>query len=255
LGDVPVDAAPWADCDVPRCEKRQLMILETRFSGARASVKARSYHAHMKFRLSLIATCLMFCACSGVPALPKTSSLVAVHAIDADGTPVAGAPEPEVVQLRSVETVAGTLHATMGNAAGAMPADKFNFAPTSSLVKGSEFKGVRTFAQQAKHLAANIYDFSSGVLGENPPVDTGKDDDGPDSVQTKEQVVAYVKGAFAYGHKALLSLTETNEMEQPQSGPRIGAGVWMMWHSMDHYGQMVEYPRMNGIVPPASRQP
>jgi hypothetical protein len=135
----------------------------------------------------------------------------------------------------------------------AMPADKFGFAPTNTLVKGSEFTGVRTFAQQAKHLAANIYDFSSAVLDEKPPVDTGKDNDGPDSVRTKEQVVAYVKGAFAYGHKALLSLTEANEMEQPKGGPRIGAATWMMWHSMDHYGQMVEYLRMNGIVPPASR--
>lgn len=136
----------------------------------------------------------------------------------------------------------------------AMPADKFNFAPTDIMIKGSEFKGVRTFGQQAKHLAASIYDFSSAVLGEKPPVDIGKDDDGPESVQTKEQVVAYVKGAFTYGHKALLSLTQANQMEQPGGTPRIGAAVWMMWHSMDHYGQMVEYLRMNGIIPPASRQ-
>ena len=135
----------------------------------------------------------------------------------------------------------------------AMPADKFNFAPSDIAIKGSEFKGVRTFAQQAKHLAANIYDFSSAVLGGKPPVDIGKGD-GPDSVQTKEQVVAYLKAAFAYGHRALLSLTRSNEMERPKGAPRIGAAVWMMWHSMDHYGQMVEYVRMNGIVPPATRQ-
>jgi hypothetical protein len=134
----------------------------------------------------------------------------------------------------------------------AMPAEKFNFAPSDALIKGGDFQGVRTFAQQAKHLAANIYDFSSAVLGEKPPADIGKGD-GPDSVQTKEQVLAYVKGAFAYGHKALLSLTEKNQMEQPRGAPRIHAAVWMMWHSMDHYGQMVEYLRMNGIVPPASR--
>jgi hypothetical protein len=102
--------------------------------------------------------------------------------------------------------------------------------------------------------AANIYDFSSAVLGEKPPVDTGKGD-GPDSVRTKDQVVAYVKGAFAYGHKALLSVTEKNQMDRLASGgPRIGSAVWMMWHSLDHYGQMVEYLRMNGTVPPASRQ-
>jgi hypothetical protein len=135
----------------------------------------------------------------------------------------------------------------------AMPADKFNFAPSNAATRGGEFTGVRTFAQQAKHLAANIYDFSSHVLGEKAPVDIGKGD-GPDSVQTKNQVVAYVKGAFAYGHKALLSVTQNNQMDGPAGAPRIGSAVWMMWHSMDHYGQMVEYLRMNGIVPPASRQ-
>jgi hypothetical protein len=137
----------------------------------------------------------------------------------------------------------------------AMPADKFNFAPSGAQIKGDEFKGVRTFAQQAKHLAANIYDFSAAVLGEKPPVDIGIGGEGPDSVQTKDRVVAYVKGAFVYGHKALLSVTQNNQMDlDAAGGPRIGAAVWMMWHSLDHYGQMVEYLRMNGIIPPASRQ-
>jgi len=133
----------------------------------------------------------------------------------------------------------------------AMPADKMNFAPTNG-----EFKGVRTFAQQAKHLAAFIYIASSALLGEKPPVDVGGED-GPDSVRTKEQVVAFVKGAFAYGHKALLSITEKNQMEnvpfEGQPTPRIRAAVFLAAHNSDHYGQMVEYIRMNGIIPPASR--
>jgi uncharacterized damage-inducible protein DinB len=136
------------------------------------------------------------------------------------------------------------------SAVEAMPADKFNFAPTAG-----EFKGVRTFAQQAKHLSAVIYMFSGAVLGEKPPADIGKGD-GPDSLRTKEQIIAYVKGAFAYGHKAVLSLHEKNQMDMVQGEgrqTRIGAVVFMMWHSMDHYGQMVEYLRMNGIIPPASR--
>ena len=133
----------------------------------------------------------------------------------------------------------------------AMPADKFNFAPANG-----EFKGVRTFAQQAKHLAAFIYFASSAILGEKPPVEIGGED-GPDSARTKDQVVAFVKGAFTYGHKALLSLNEKNQMENvPFEGrpmPRLGAATFIMYHSFDHYGQMVEYLRMNGIIPPASR--
>ncbi len=133
----------------------------------------------------------------------------------------------------------------------AMPADKFDFAPTAG-----EFKGVRTFGQQAKHLAAVIYGFSAGVLREKPPADTGNDEEGPASLRTKAEIVAYVKGALAYGHKALLSLNEQNELRDAGRGSNytpLYQASFLMAHSMDHYGQMVEYLRMNGIIPPASR--
>ena len=137
----------------------------------------------------------------------------------------------------------------------AMPADKINFAPNHG-----EFKGVRTFAQQAKHMATYIYMLSSSVLEQKPPVDIGKGDAGPDSVQTKEQITEYLKGAFAFGHKALNSITEKNQMDQV-AGPfpgskmaRIAAATFMMYHNFDHYVQMVVYARMNNVVPPASQR-
>ena len=133
----------------------------------------------------------------------------------------------------------------------AMPADKFNFAPTAG-----DFHGVRTFGQQAKHLAAVMYGFSAGVLGEKPPADTGQDEEGPASLRTKAEIVAYVKGALAYGHQALLSLNEKNELRNAERGGNrtpLYEATFFMSHSMDHYGQMVEYLRMNGIIPPASR--
>lgn len=141
----------------------------------------------------------------------------------------------------------------------AMPADKMNFAPSNSQIQGSEFTGVRTFGQQAKHLATYVYMLSSAVLEQKPPIDIGKGDAGPDSVRTKEEIVDYMKGAFAFGHKALQSITEKNEMDQvpgPFPGSkmaRLAAGVFMMYHNFDHYGQMVVYARINGVVPPASR--
>jgi uncharacterized damage-inducible protein DinB len=137
----------------------------------------------------------------------------------------------------------------------AMPADKFNFAPTAG-----EFKGVRTFAQQAKHMATVIYLMSSSILEQKAPVDTGKSDAGPESLQTKQQIVVYVKGAFSFGHRALLSLTEKNQMDMVASAigngkqARIASAVFMMYHSYDHYGQMVEYLRMNGLIPPSTQQ-
>ncbi len=135
----------------------------------------------------------------------------------------------------------------------AMPADKFSFAPTNG-----EFKGVRTFAQQSKHLAAVIYMVAAATLQEKPPVDLGGEN-GPENVQTKEQIVSFVQGAFDYAHKAMNGLTAENGLQMvksPFGGPdmaRAGAANIAIWHTMDHYGQMVVYARMSGVVPPASR--
>ena len=139
----------------------------------------------------------------------------------------------------------------ISSAVEAMPADKFDFAPSAG-----EFKGARTFGQQAKHLAAVMYQFSGGVLGEKAPVDLGKLNEGPESLRTKAEIVAYVKGALAYGHRAIPSLNDKNELnrvERSNQATPLYEAVFFMSHSMDHYGQMVEYLRMNGIVPPASR--
>jgi len=138
--------------------------------------------------------------------------------------------------------------------AEAMPADKYTFAPTSG-----EFKGVRTFGQQATHIATVIYEVSASVLGEKSPVDAGKNENGPASLKTKDEIVKYLKDAFAYGHKANGMLTSQNLMSLVTSAfgnekvPRLSMATVAVWHSYDHYGQMVVYARMNGVVPPASR--
>ena len=135
----------------------------------------------------------------------------------------------------------------------AMPDDKFNFAPTQG-----EFKGVRTFAQQAKHIAAVNYLLGSAILSEKPPVNLGSEN-GPDNITSKADVVKFLKDSFAYLHKALGSIDETNILGQVQSpfGPnkvsRMGLSLIAISHPFDHYGQMVEYLRMNRVVPPASR--
>jgi uncharacterized damage-inducible protein DinB len=134
-----------------------------------------------------------------------------------------------------------------------MPAEKFDFAPT----KG-EFKGVRTFALQARHVATVNYMIAAALLGEKAPVDV-KSENGPDDLKTREQIVKYVKDSFAYTHKALATVNDKNALEMidgPFGGKssRLGLASSTLWHSFDHYGQMVEYVRMNGIVPPASRR-
>ncbi len=136
-------------------------------------------------------------------------------------------------------------------AADAMPEDKFSFAPTNG-----EFKGVRTFAQEVKHVAAVNYIFGSTILGEKPPVDVGSEN-GPDSIKTKAEIMQFAKDSFAYLHKALASINDKNALDQVDlfgmKLTRIGLGAFSTAHPFDHYGQMVEYLRMNGIIPPASR--
>ena len=135
-------------------------------------------------------------------------------------------------------------------AANAMPDATFAFAPS----KGA-FSGVRTFAQQVTHLAAANYQLAAGTLGEEPPQGTDHES-APASVRTKAQVMAYLEGSFASLHRAAAALTEGNLSEPiPSKGNRTRLLMLIdaVVHSSDHYGQMVEYLRMNNIVPPASR--
>jgi hypothetical protein len=137
-------------------------------------------------------------------------------------------------------------------AAEAMPADKYDFAPNCP---GGDFKTVRTFAAQVRHLAqANYHLFHGwGVPGEIDPKTL-------DSLNTKDQLVKALRDSFAFEQAAINSITPENAFS-PVAGPppefkatRVSMVAYDMQHTMDHYGQMVEYLRMNGIIPPASRK-
>lgn len=141
------------------------------------------------------------------------------------------------------------------SAAEAMPADKYGFAPTEG-----EFKGVRTFGQQLKHLSATNHILAAAALGEEPPADAG-DELGPETVRTKAEILDYLKASFAHLGKATEAIGEKNVTVKsspisPLPGTavtRLALVVEALVHAFDHYGQMVEYLRMNGVVPPASR--
>ena len=135
-------------------------------------------------------------------------------------------------------------------AADAMPEAKYSFAPSNG-----EFSGVRTFAEQVKHLAAANYQLAAAALGEDPP--TGTDHEtAPDTVKTKAQVMDYLKESFVSLHRAAAALNESNMNDPiPSKGNRTRLLMLIdaVVHSSNHYGQIVEYLRMNNIVPPASR--
>jgi hypothetical protein len=157
-------------------------------------------------------------------------------------------------------TVTQVLDRTVSNmesefvpAAEAMPEDKYNFAPTNG-----EFKNVRTFAQQIKHVAAVNYELGAAILEQKPPVDVSGEA-GPASITSKSDVLKYLADSFAYVHKAIQTINEGNLVETVRSPfgegkvSRLGLATSVAWHGFDHYGQMVVYLRMNGIIPPASR--
>ena len=138
--------------------------------------------------------------------------------------------------------------------AEAMPEDKYNFSPESLNIPGSDFKGVRTFAVQVKHVAASNYFIWSPLTGDKVP-ESIKDGNGPADVKTKADIIKFLKDSFALGHKAAATLTTQNMLQTAEhsKSPRLYLATFAVAHAYDHYGQMVEYLRMNGIVPPASR--
>jgi hypothetical protein len=93
---------------------------------------------------------------------------------------------------------------------------------------------------------------------EMSPHGPGTNDNGPIPLQGKAQIVEYLKNSLAYARKAMASLNEKNQLDLlntyfgPQ--PRVAVAAGVAYHSYNHYGQMVVYARMNGIIPPASRR-
>ena len=177
-----------------------------------------------------------------IAALLSLRTVLLYAADDPDLSPVGKVLDNELTQLEQ----------DLVPLADAMPADKYDFAPTDG-----EFKGVRTFAQQISHTAINIYSASAAILEEKLPPELGSGEYGPATLETKADLVAYLKGAFAYAHKAMTKLTAANLTDDVQAwwgkAPRLFMADVALWHSYDHYGQLVVYLRMNGIIPPASR--
>ncbi|MGA8012804.1 MAG: DinB family protein [Candidatus Acidiferrales bacterium] len=198
-------------------------------------------------------------ACMGVVALLFASMIAGAGALAQQGPPPGPPRGPQ-----GPATITSTLDFQLSieereivGLAQAMPEDKYSFAPTNG-----EFKGVRTFAQQVKHIATVNDRFFDAILGKTPPAapDEGIGSNGPDAIQTKDQIVQYLKDSFVYGHKAIATITAENAVTPlkdpavPFLSTRLALAIFVDAHAMDHYGQIVEYLRDNGLVPPASQQ-
>jgi hypothetical protein len=171
------------------------------------------------------------------------------------------AQQPAAVQ-QAPATVASTVDRDIDviekqilDVAEAMPEDKFNFSPEHLNIPGSDYKGVRSFAVQLKHVATSNYFIWWRLTGEKLPEGLGDDGNGPANIKTKAEIIKFLKDSFALGHRAAATLTIDNLLQSPQGSKstRLRLAEFGVSHACDHYGQVVEYLRMNGIVPPASR--
>jgi uncharacterized damage-inducible protein DinB len=157
---------------------------------------------------------------------------------------------------KAVDSQLNIIEGQMMGAVKGMPEEKFGFAPSSAIfVAGqkTEFTKVRTFAEQAKHVAQANYFLMSAAGGMKPDTDV----EAIGKLTKKDDIVAALAGSFAFGHKVIATLTPANAFEvvnvqEVGVQTRATLSMFVVAHAFDHYGQMVEYLRMNGIVPPAS---
>lgn len=190
----------------------------------------------MQFPLRIAARLLLGCTIAGSPAFALAQE-------SAPAKPAVGTPQ---APAQVYGKLLSTLEEEFVSAAEAMPDDKFNFSPTQG-----EFKGVRSFGEQVKHVAvANAYFFHDP----NKPTSDMKDkQESINKLTTKTEIIQALKDSFTQAHTYVSAITPENAFVTTANGTRGGMASFGIAHMMDHYGQMVVYLRMNGIVPPASR--
>jgi uncharacterized damage-inducible protein DinB len=175
--------------------------------------------------------------------------------------------QPTAIELSKKETVATAFLRGMAfqeyqvrSAAEAMPEELYTYRTAEGKFKNEkpEFgpAEMRTFAEQVKHVACANFAFASELDSQKPP--EACDKGGPDPAKTKRELLIYLRNSFVAIGKSFTAITAKNQfdpIEGPYAGPntRMGLAVVAIWHNADHYGQMIVYLRLNGIVPPASR--
>jgi uncharacterized damage-inducible protein DinB len=195
----------------------------------------------------VVAMALMGCCMTGVQAQ----------------TPAASA-KTSIEPAKSFDAVLTAFEGQFMGVAKAMPAEKYNFAPSAAIFAESQKtdylspnnQGVRSFGQMVAHVAQANYFFAGLVSGQKPDVDVKA----IAAMKDKDQIVAAVQGSFDFAHKAMATLTTQNAFESvtyKALGPdatRASVAGFLVAHGFDHYGQLAEYLRMNGVIPPASEK-
>ena len=157
-----------------------------------------------------------------------------------------------VPPAKAIDPLLTNVEGEFMSAAKAMPAEKYDFSPKSLAIPTSKFEDVRTFADQVKHVAEANYYFYESVSGLKPDVDVKA----IGSLKKKDEIVSVAAKSFAFAHRAIATITVVNAWlpikDVDGFNTRVSVATFGVAHGFDHYGQMVEYLRLNGIVPPAS---
>lgn len=158
------------------------------------------------------------------------------------GLTAAGARAEENPLTADSRGVYGGVKKIILRTAEKMPEEKYAFRPVDT---------VRTFGQIVGHIADAQYLFCSSVLGEKYPglqIEKTK--------SSKADLIASLQAAFAHCDSAYASLTDATatQMTKFMGGekPKLGVLSLNQTHTIEHYGNLVTYLRINGIVPPTS---
>jgi uncharacterized damage-inducible protein DinB len=196
----------------------------------------------MRLRYFCAAVILSGCTLMGSAQMGSTSAKVA--------------PGTQMSPVQAQDELLNLFEQDFMGVAKAMPADKYGFAPAAAnfaASQGAKYDGVRTFAQQISHVTLANYFFASKILGEKIPVDQKT----INGLTTKDELLKAAADSFAYSHKAIASITPENAYVAIDGADGLHSrsvlAAFISAHGFDHYGQMVEYLRMNGIVPPGSK--
>jgi hypothetical protein len=180
----------------------------------------------------------------------KTSSVLFAIALVALRAGAQQQPSPAKTIPDSINYMWKMVRSDFTSLAEAMPEEKWSFKPTQGA-----FNGVRTFAEQVKHVACANEAWAKKLRGETPPYHC--DSGGPSPARTKAEIMGYLRESFVM-MDGEIAKSKLDNLMAPMGGPYAGDNRLevlnsALWHISDHYGQLVEYIRMNGIVPPASR--
>jgi uncharacterized damage-inducible protein DinB len=201
-------------------------------------------------RLRMMAACCVVSVCSMMTGQAQMSA----------AAPTA-APGAAVEPSKALDDLLKLFEDEVVGVAKAMPADKYSFTPVAAtFAAGSpaKFDTVKSFSQQVTHTALANYYFYSSISGAKPDVDMAALQKMTlDPKVSKDEALKMLTGSLAFAHKAIATITTANAFVaiKPIDGQNTRAtlAAFGVAHGYDHYGQMVEYLRMNGIVPPGSK--